>query len=75
MKKKTWNAPDRYLTRKQTMEKLGISSSTLYRIYNSEKHFSGIGESIRFRGKRLYLKDAVEKYFEEVIKINHEKRI
>ena len=46
------------------MDKLGISSSTLHRIVQ-EGNFTEDGETIRFRGKRLYRKDAVEKYFKD----------
>lgn len=61
-KTKTWNAPEGYFTRQETMVKLGISSSTLHRIVQ-EGNFIEDGETIRFRGKRLYRKDAVDKYF------------
>ena len=52
-KTKTWNAPEGYFTRQETMDKLGISSSTLNRIVQ-EGNFTEDGETIRFRGKRLY---------------------
>ena len=61
-KERAWNAPDGYLTRQETMTRLGVSSSTLHRIVVNEGNFIQDGESIRFRGKRLYKKDAVESY-------------
>lgn len=61
-KERAWNAPEGYLTRKETMIRLGVSSSTLHRIVVDEGNFTEDGESIRFRGKRLYRKDAVENY-------------
>lgn len=68
-KTKTWNAPEGYFTRQETMDKLGISSSTLHRIVQ-EGNFTENGETIRFRGKRLYRKDAVDKYFESQVEAN-----
>lgn len=68
-KTKTWNAPEGYFTRQETMDKLGISSSTLHRIVQ-EGNFTEDGETIRFRGKRLYRKDAVEKYFDSQVEAN-----
>ncbi|NDW19432.1 DNA-binding protein [Dysgonomonas sp. 216] len=68
-KTKTRNAPEGYFTRQETMDKLGISSSTLHRIVQ-EGNFTEDGETIRFRGKRLYRKDAVEKYFESQVEAN-----
>lgn len=68
-KTKKWNAPKGYFTRQETMDKLGISSSTLHRIVQ-EGNFTKDGETIRFRGKRLYRKDAVEKYFKSQVEAN-----
>lgn len=66
-KKRAWNAPKGYLTRQETIDRLGISSSTLARIVN-EGNFIEDGESIRFRGKRLFLETAVDKYFQSQVK-------
>lgn len=65
-KKISWNAPAGYLTREQTMKKLGVSSSTLRRIV-IEGNFIEDGESIKFRRKRCYLINAVDKYINDQI--------
>ncbi|MCC8155420.1 MAG: helix-turn-helix domain-containing protein [Tannerellaceae bacterium] len=65
-KRKTFKAPEGYLTSSQTMDKLGVGSSTLYRIID-ERNFTGVGESIKFRGRRLFLKTAVDQYLQQRI--------
>jgi hypothetical protein len=63
----SWKAPEGYLTREQTMQKLGVSGSTLRRIV-VEGNFTEDGESIKFRKKRCYLSTAVDKYLNDQIK-------
>lgn len=67
-KKKRFNykAPFGWLTTDETMEKFACSRSTLYSIIKEGGFTSE--ETIRFRGKRLFKKEAVENYFDKYVR-------
>lgn len=61
--------PPGYLSTDQVMEQFGCSRTTLYRMMH-EGEFT-TEETLRFRGKRIFRKEAIDRIWKKYIDLNN----